>query len=63
MMKLEMPPKFNVPEPIINTLQEIWIGKEIDRVRHSHVEGKLEEITICKGCPFKETYQWKKVDL
>jgi len=26
------------------------------------LKNKLEEVTICKKCPFKDTYDWKKVN-
>ena len=63
MMKLKMPPRYNNAENIVQTLSEIWISKEIDKVRHSHAKGRLEDVAICKVCPFKETYQWEKVGL
>ena len=63
MMKLKMPPRYNKPEKVVQTLSEIWVGNEIDKVRHSHVQGHLEDVAICRICPFKETYQWEKVGL
>jgi len=61
-MKLKLPEKFNQPEEKISTLSEIWNGDEINKVRKLHLENKIEDITICKKCPFKDTYDWKKVD-
>ena len=63
MMNLKMPFKFNEPEKIVSTLSEIWIGKEIDNIRKKQNENKVNEVKICKKCPFKETYSWKKIDL
>ena len=40
---------------------KIWMGSEINKVRKLHLENKLEKVTICKKCPFKDTYNWKKV--
>jgi len=62
LMNLKIPEKFNEPEKKISTLDEIWHGKEINKVREQHLENKLEEVTICKKCPFKDTYDWKKVN-
>ena len=61
LMNLKIPPKFNDPPQKISTLKEIWNGEEINKVRKLHLENKLEEVTICKKCPFKDTYNWKKV--
>ena len=61
-MNLELPKKFNQPEKKISTLKEIWNGYEINHVRKHHVENDLEKITICQKCPFKDTYDWKKVN-
>jgi len=61
MMKLKLPPRHNKPENVVQTLSDIWVGKEIDKVRHSHLQGYLENVAICKVCPFKETYQWEEV--
>ena len=61
LMNLKIPPKFNDPPKKISTLKEIWNGEEINKVRKLHLENKLEEVTICKKCPFKDTYNWKKV--
>ena len=62
MMKLEMPKKNNVPENMTQNLESIWHGKNINNVRKAHVEGKVESINVCKKCPFKETYKWKKIN-
>ena len=61
MMNLKIPNKFNKPDKKISSLSEIWNGKEINKVRELHLKNKLEEVTICKKCPFKDTYDWKKV--
>ena len=33
----------------------------INKVRKAHVDDKAGEVNICKVCPFKETYKWKKI--
>lgn len=62
MMKPEMPRKFNNPKREVNRLNEIWFGPEMNSVRCNHMDNKLENIEICKMCPFKETYRWEKVN-
>lgn len=59
---VNMPSKFNNPAPIVQNLSQIWTGSEIDRVRAAHVGGGVDNVPICKKCPFKETYQWEVVE-
>lgn len=60
MPNVVMPPKFNQPDKVVKNLREIWTGAEIERVRKAHGEDNLESINICKGCSFKDTYNWIK---
>jgi len=62
LMNLELPKIFNKPKKEIETIEDIWFGKEINHVRAKHSEDSLEEVEICKACPFKETYKWKKIN-
>ena len=62
LMNLEMPKKFNTPKNTVETLSEIWNGSEIDFIRENHVKDNLNKVEICKACPFKETYKWKKIN-
>ena len=39
-----------------------WFGEEINHVRTKHSEDSLEDVEICKSCPFKETYKWEKIN-
>jgi len=61
LMNLEMPKKNNSPEKKIKDLENIWNGDDINKVRKAHIDGEVESINICKSCPFKETYKWKKI--
>ena len=61
MMNLEMPKNLNTPKEKVETLNDIWNGKEINSVRENHIQNKLNKVEICKACPFKETYKWKKI--
>ena len=56
-----MPKKFNTPEEKVLTLRDIWFGEEIEKIRRAHIHNKVNEIEVCKKCPFKETYLWKAV--
>ncbi len=62
LMHLEMPKIFNQPKKEVRTIEQIWYGKDINYVRSRHSENSLEEVPICKACPFKETYNWKKIN-
>ena len=45
----------------IQSLDKIWIGEEINKVRAAHVEGRINEIPVCSKCPFKDTYKWESL--
>ena len=62
MMKLKMPKSYNSPKKVVKSLKDIWFGDEINKVRKAHINNKVENINICKACPFKETYKWKKIN-
>ena len=51
---------WNKPEKKVQTLDDIWFGKEIDKVRKKHIEGQSDKVQICKKCTFKDVYQWSK---
>jgi len=42
MKNVVMPPKFNQPKKNIQTLKDIWTGKEMERVRKAHGAGKVK---------------------
>ena len=62
MMNLEMPKKNNLPKKEVQNLKDIWHGEDINKVRKAHIENQAGSIDICKVCPFKETYKWKKLN-
>ena len=49
---------FNKPYENVQTLAEIWYGKEIDAVRKKHIAYDIDAVEICSGCTFKDTYEW-----
>lgn len=56
------PKDFNSPEKKIESIKEIWNGAEINKIRNLHKVSKLDEIDICKGCDFTDTYIWKEIE-
>ena len=47
----------------IETLNEIWTGKEINKIRNLHKKKDLDSIPICRNCDFtKDTYSWVEID-
>lgn len=58
MQFVKMPPKFNLPEKKVSTLIEIWTGLELEKVHRTHSLNKVDDLKICKGCTFKDTYNW-----
>jgi len=61
MERVQMPHSFNQPAPVVENLADIWYGQEIDAVRSAHIGCTVEDIEICRKCPFKETYSWEAI--
>ena len=57
----KLPQKFNEPESNEESIEQIWNGKELNRVRKIHRKNKLDELDVCKNCTFKDTYHWEKI--
>ena len=57
------PKNLNEPEKKIQTLKDIWQGKELERVRNFHENEKIDSIPVCRDCTFKDTYDWKLIDI
>ena len=56
------PKKYNIPEKKISKLIDIWLGSELNKVRINHFEkNNIDKIDICKGCSFKDTYEWLQI--
>ncbi|MDB3990730.1 radical SAM protein [Gammaproteobacteria bacterium] len=58
---VKMPKTYNYPEEKVTSIHEIWIGEEINKVRDSHQNDMVEDVEICKGCSFKDTYDWVEI--
>ena len=61
LINAKKPKKFNEPNKEICSLESIWNGNELNKVRKLHQSKKLDQIEICKNCDFKDTYEWKKI--
>ena len=58
---VRLPNNYSNPEKKVGTIKNIWEGRDIQKVRDNHILNKIESIEVCKKCPFKETYNWKKL--
>lgn len=56
--EVKMPKDLNNPDKKIQSIADIWFGNQIDNVRKKHLEGKSEEVKVCKNCTFKNVYNW-----
>ncbi len=61
MANAQMPKRYIDPPHRVQTLKEIWDGTILNDVRRTHVEGQVDDIPVCRVCPFKETYAWEQV--
>ena len=60
-MNLKKIESFNKPAEKISDIKEIWHNSDINKVREKHIDGKIEDVEICKNCSFKDTYKWKRI--
>ena len=58
----QLPNNFNEPNHTVQSLEEIWSGKELNAVRKYHHENKVDDLEVCKNCTFKDTYSWEKIN-
>jgi molybdenum cofactor biosynthesis enzyme MoaA len=56
---VRLPNKYNDPPNVTQPLSDIWTGSEINSVRSAHLESRVNDVPVCKQCPFKETYSWE----
>ena len=59
--KAKMPKNYNNPDKKVSELKEIWSGEELNKVRELHSMNKVNDVEICKGCTFKNSYEWEKI--
>ena len=55
------PKKYNEPKKEIQTLEQIWNGNELNKVRKEHFQNRVNTVEVCKNCSFKDTYEWEKI--
>tara|TARA_B110000459_G_C16571445_1_gene476617 strand:- start:86 stop:1456 length:1371 start_codon:yes stop_codon:yes gene_type:complete len=58
--EVKMPKDLNNPDKKTQSIADIWFGDQIDAVRKKHLDGKSEEVEVCKNCSFKDVYNWVK---
>lgn len=58
----KIPTDYNEPEHKVESLKNIWEGKELLTVRKLHHENKVNKLDVCKNCTFKDTYSWEKIN-
>jgi wyosine [tRNA(Phe)-imidazoG37] synthetase (radical SAM superfamily) len=51
----------NTPENSIKSLKDIWQGYHITQIRNIHQSRQIDSIEVCKGCTFKDTYDWQSI--
>ncbi len=56
------PKNYNEPSHKVESLNDIWNGKEISKVRTDHLNGNVNKVNVCKDCTFKDTYDWIKIN-
>ena len=56
--EVKMPKDLNNPDKKTQSIAEIWFGSQIDNVRKKHLDGKSEEVEVCKKCTYKNVYKW-----
>ena len=61
LQNVKLPQTYNHPPTKVQTIKDLWIGDELNKVREKHQNGALDEVGICKKCSFKDTYDWVEV--
>lgn len=58
---IQMPRRTNHPEAKVSTLADLWDSKELNSVRKSHIDGKVNDIAACQKCTFMDTFRWEPI--
>ncbi len=56
------PHNFNEPVHRVESLPDLWNGKELQKVRQKHLNEKVNDVDVCEKCTFKDTYEWVKIN-
>ena len=62
LMNLKENKSYNKLDNKVSSINEIWNGKDINKVRELHVNEKIEKVKVCKNCTFKDTYKWVQLN-
>ena len=55
---IEIGKDLNFPTKNVSSLKNIWFGEELEKVRTKHQTKEMDDVSICKNCTFKDTYEW-----
>ena len=55
---IKIPEVFNDPKKDVSTLSKIWSGENLNNVRNDHINNRVDQIEICKGCNSRDTFEW-----
>ena len=58
---IKIPEVFNDPKKDVSTLSKIWSGENLNNVRNDHINNRVDQIEICKGCNSRDTFEWVKI--
>jgi MoaA/NifB/PqqE/SkfB family radical SAM enzyme len=61
MAKAHMPRRFFRPKDKVSSLEDIWNGEHIAKIRDHHLDGNAEALSVCRDCVFKEQFRWQKI--
>ena len=61
LQNVKIAPVYNDPPKEVQTIKDLWVGDEINKVREKHQHGGVDDLQICKGCTYKNTYNWIEV--
>ena len=61
LQNLTIAEQFEVSDGQVQSLEEIWYGKEIQKVRRSHYKNMLDEVKVCSSCTYTDTFVWRKL--
>ena len=58
---IKMPVRSNSPELKVSTLEELWDSEELNKVRETHINGRLNDVQVCQKCTFMDTFKWEQI--
>ena len=61
LQKAEKPKNLSKIKSDIQSLEEIWDGDELNRVRTIQAQKKANDLEVCRRCISTDTYEWFKI--